>query len=457
MKKNVDKIVEENRVELKTKQKIFLYFYKARQYFYSSWFHIKKKIKNFLDSHIFYFIFFGIFIFLLHKILIYSNLTISKANLHSLSFAVAGIIGASISIIFSFSTFILQSTSDLFSTQYLNKFIENTKEKFFFWFLVLLTVASFLTPIFIKKYGLEIITLILFIAFYLIYTLYKDLRRKMNPETTLFKIKNDAIRQLKDINKEFKKNMHIQNKIFEYEKEEKEISLDLQYKMNSSWHLAVLENIKYLFEIGLRLLSKNEINSSNLTLKFIHDIYLKHLYLRSGYFVRLPSSFWGSYSADDEGFTAKILEYLQSIGDRIIQEKRKENIYYLLRIYENILKFSFDIKYADKDIGTLKGNPLFNLVLTYYLGFIEKLLKSKENDWIWESIKSVSAISNLIVQKTDDYFLLFLALKYILYSLNRNCHMRINPFLNHVFPYIIGIHQVPLGFFLFFLIQKILC
>ena len=32
---------------------------------------------------------------------------------------------------------------------------------------------------------------------------------------------------------------------------------------------------------------------------------------------------FGPYTIDDEGFTAKILEYLQSIGDRIIQEKEK--------------------------------------------------------------------------------------------------------------------------------------
>lgn len=394
-----------DKTELKTKQKFYLYFYKSQQYLYGKWFYVREKIRKIPDSFVFYLISFGVFAFLFHEILTYLDLTISKEDMYSLSFAAAGIIGASIAIIFSFSTFILQSTSDLFSTQYLNKFIEDAKEKTIFWLLVILTITAFLTPIFIKKYSLEAIVLILLVAFYLIYTLYKDLRRKMNPETTLIKIKTDAIKQLVDINNEFKKHSHIQNKIFEYEKEEKEMSLDLQYKMNQSWHLIVLENVKYLFEIGLRLLSKNEINSSNLTLKFIHDVYLKHLDLRSGYFVRLPSSFWGSYSSDDEGFTARILEYLQSIGDRVIQEKRKENIYYLLRIYESILKSSLSIKYADNDPGTLKGNPLFNLVLTYYIGFIEKLLKSKEIDWIWESIKSVSTISNLIMQKTDDYFL----------------------------------------------------
>jgi Ca2+/Na+ antiporter len=390
--------------EFTLKQKTLLYFYKSQQYFYSKWFYIKEKIKKFVDSFFFYFISFGIFLFLLHKVLIGLNLIISEDSLFGFAFAIAGIIGASIAIIFSFSTFILQSTADLFSTQYLNKFIKDPKEKIFFWLLVLLTITSFFTPFFLKKYVLEILVIILFSAFYLIYTLYKELRKRINPETTLTKIKTDATKQLEKINKELKKHAHIQNKIFEYKKEDKNFSLDVQYKANHNWHLFVLENVKYLFEIGLRLLAKNEINSFNLTLRYIHDIYLKHLDLRNGYFIRMPASFWGAYTFDDEGFTTTILECLQSISDRVIQEKRKENIYFLLKIYENILNYSLSIKYADKNLGAYKDNPLLNLILAYYIGFIEKLLNSKENDWIWESIKSASSVSNIILQKTDNYF-----------------------------------------------------
>ncbi len=394
----------ENKRDFTLKQKIFLSFFKSRQYITHKFFVVKRIIKRFTDSFFFYFILFAVFVFLLNKILIYLNLTISEDNLYTFAFAVAGIIGASIAIIFSFSTFILQSTADLFSTQYLRKFIEDVKEKAFFWLLVLLTIVSFFTPFLFKKYVLEILVIILFIAFYLIYALYKELRKRISPETTLKKIKNDAIKQLEKINKEFKKYAHIQNKIFEYKGENKIFSLDVQYKTNPNWHLIVLENVKYLFEIGLRLLAKNEINSFNLTLQYIHDIYLKHLDLRNGYFIRIPTSFLGTYTVDDEGFTNIILEYLQSISDRIIQEKRKENIYFLLKIYESILNYSLDIKYADKNLGAYKDNPLLNLVLAYYIGFIEKLLKSKENDWIWESIKSISIASNMILQKTDNYF-----------------------------------------------------
>jgi hypothetical protein len=113
----------------------------------------------------------------------------------------------------------------------------------------------------------------------------------------------------------------------------------------------------------------------------------------------------GTYSFDDEGFTNNILEYFQSIGNRIIEEKRKENIYFLLKIYENILGYSLNIRYADKNLGAYNENPLVNLISAYYIGFIEKLLKSKESDWVWESVKSVSNVSNFVLQKTDNYFI----------------------------------------------------
>ena len=390
--------------ELTFKQKVLLYFYKSRQYLDNKWHDIHGKIKKFVDSFYFYLIVFGGSVFLFHKASLYFNITVTEGDLHGLAFAIAGIIGASIAIIFSFSTFILQSTADLFSTQYLNKFIQDVKEKVFFWLLVFLTVVAFFTPIFLKNYVLEILVGILFIAFYLIYDLYKELRKRINPETTLTKIRNDAINQLEKRNKELKKHAHIQNRIFEYEKENKDFSLDVQYKTNSNWHFIVLENVKYLFEIGLRLLAKNEINSFNLTVKYIHDIYLKHLSLRNGHFIRMPASFWGSYTFDDEGFTAKILEYLQSISDRIIQDKRKENIYYLLKIYESLLTNSLNIEYADKTLGSHKGNPLLSFILAYYIGLVEKLALSKDNDWIWESIKSISNVSNFVLQRTDDYF-----------------------------------------------------
>lgn len=386
------------------KQKVIIFFYKSSQYIYNDWLRTKERLIKIVDSFLFYALIFSIFLFIFQKILLDFNIIISDEHLYSLGFAIAGIIGASIAIIFSFSTFILQSTADLFSTQYLNKFIQDKKEKYFFWLLVALTIFAFLTPIFIKYSVPEILITILFVAFYLIYSLYNELRTRINPETTLTKIRNDAVKRLSKVNKELKKHAHIQNKIFEYDNENKDLSLAIQYKSNSNWNLFILEDIKYLYEIGLRLLSKNEINSFNLTLRYIHDIYLYHISLRNGHIIRLPASFWGTYTCDDEGFTTKVLEYLESISNRVIQEKRKENIYYLLSVYENLVITSQSIKFADKNIGAQGENPILNLILAYYVGLIEKIANTKENDWIWESVKSASRISNALLTSNYNYF-----------------------------------------------------
>ncbi|MDO8658487.1 MAG: hypothetical protein Q7K55_07125 [Candidatus Levybacteria bacterium] len=393
-----------NKKEFTLKQKIFLYFYKSKQYIYNYWSRTKVGINKFTDSFLFYLLTLSILLFLFQKILIYLNIYISEDHLYSLAFAIAGIIGASIAIIFSFSTFILQSTADLFSTQYLNKFIQDKKEKVFFWVLVILTILAFLTPVFIKYSVLEVLLAILFIAFYLIYSLYKELRQRINPETTLGKIRNDALLQLKKVNKELKKHAHMQNKIFEYNDESKSLSVAIQYKSNPSWNVLILENVKYLYEIGLRLLSKNEINSFNLTLRYIHDVYLQHLILRDGHIIRIPASFWGVYTFEDENFTTKVLEYLESMSNRVIQEKRKENIYYFLNIYESFIANLQFIKYADKNIGSQGENPILSLVLGYYVGLIGKLAESKETDWIWESIKSLSKVSNLLLNNGYNHF-----------------------------------------------------
>ncbi len=399
--------MDEQPVQVKTftlKQKLILYFYRCKQYLNLYWSKFKKALSTVINSSYFYIIIFCIALFLLHKQLVHLNLTLAPDYLSSLGFTIAGIIGASIAIIFSFSTFILQSTADLFSTQYLNKFIQDKKEKYIFWSLTMLTFTSFLVPIFVHHIVVEILIAILFVAFLLIYSLYKELRERINPETTLTKIRDDAFLQLRNINKDFLKQAKIQNKIFEYKEADKNLTVAVQYKSIPNWNTEVLENVKYLYEIGLRLLSKNEIHSFNLTLKYIFDIYLLHLGLRNNQIMRVPAGLWGAYTFEDEGFTTTILEYLESISNRIIHDKRKENIYYFLSLYEQLIKISQYIGYADKSMGSAGENPILSLILSYYIGLTDKLSLSKERDWIWESTKSLSRVSSLLLSKEYNHF-----------------------------------------------------
>lgn len=399
--------MEENQNENKRftlKQRFLLFVFRSQQLTRAWLLRKKKLVIETVDTFYFQALIFTLLLCGTHYVLELYKLRFTEDQLISIGLAVAGVIGASIAIVFSFSTFILQSTADLFSTQYLNKFIQDKNEKYIFWSLVVLTFTAALVPIFAFSETFEILLGILFIAFLLIYSLYKQLRQRINPETTLNKIKGDAFYHLQYARRELEKQANIQNKIYEQEEREEKLTLAIQYKAYPQWNAPTLENIKYLYEIGLRLLSKNEINSFNLTLRYIHDVYIEHLRLRSEQIMCVPANLWGTYTFEDENFTSSILEYLESINHRLIQEKRKENIYYLLTVYESILGASLQFKYADRNMYNQGENPILSLVLGYYIGFIDKLTESNERDWIWESLKSLTKVSNGVLGKGYNHF-----------------------------------------------------
>lgn len=107
------------------KQRGLLYLFKSKQFLYGYWFSWRKTLLWFADSNYFYFLVFSLVLVSVRQCLLVFETVLTPEDLRGLGFAIAGIIGASIAIIFSFSTFILQSTTELFSTQYLNKFIQD--------------------------------------------------------------------------------------------------------------------------------------------------------------------------------------------------------------------------------------------------------------------------------------------------------------------------------------------
>jgi hypothetical protein len=42
--------------------------------------------------------------------------------------------------------------------------------------------------------------------------------------------------------------------------------------------------------------------------------------------------------------------------------------------------------------------------LSYYLGLISKLVQTKERDWVWEAIKSISKVSNSLLSSEYSHF-----------------------------------------------------
>jgi hypothetical protein len=344
---------------------------------------------------------------LLNKI----GFTISAEALSSLADSIGSVIGGSVAIVFTISTFILQNTSELFSTQYLNKFIENKSERRVFFALVLLSVSSFLIP-FISSFSgtyQYIFTLLIFsilCSFFLIYVLYIDLRRMINPETTLLKIRNKAIIELRRIKRSFSRSSKLQAFVNSYDEEQKEMLMETQYKLYPAWKDSMVIYVKQLYEISLRLLAKNEIETTKLAIKFIYDIHSEHLRLRSGNFVKMPAGIMSLvYTFDDQNFTSSILEYLESYANRILQENRKENIQHLLQVYEGLIATSLNVEFAKTRMFD-RGNPITALMVGYYIGYVENIIATNDINSIWEMVKTTKNVQRIILQKSNDYMLI---------------------------------------------------
>lgn len=369
--------------------------------------------RNFLDKPIYRIIIYIILVFiakLISDFLIKLDIGNTPDGLSGIATSIGSVIGGSIAIIFTISTFILQNTAEYFSTQYLNNFIENKSERRVFLILVILSISSFSIS-FIPDSNIRgiLFTFLIFsllCSFYLIYILYKDSRKMINPETTLIKIRDKAIDDLRKTKKAFSLSAKIQDLTHSYDSNGKNMLMDTQYRVYSLWKENILIHVKQLFEISLRLLSKNEIESTKLAIKYIHDIYKEHLDLRSDNFVKIPANMLSMvYTFDDQGFTTSILEYFESYGNRIIQENRKENIYHFLSIYQSIFEHSLKIDFS-KTKSFNSDNPIATMILGYYSNYVETIISTKDINYVWEMIKITENMQRNILSIKNDHFLL---------------------------------------------------
>jgi len=298
-------------------------------------------------------------------------------NIPMLAFAVAGIIGASIAILFSFSTNLLHNLSNLFSIQYSTLLAEKLKGIFVFWGLAILSTVSCVAP-FLKTESNIIICLILILwgAFCLIYELYRELRNSIKSDHVFKIIETDAKKKLQKL----KQNYALIPKL--------NPKSDLKIGLENP----ALDHIRALQGIGLRLMDRNELHVSRKAPSSIFEIFIKHFELGNGYFLRNLKQ-QGGRPGDYRHLTAQIFDTLQSIGNQAIQRGGKENVYTVVDVHRNIIIYAIEIKYADNG----QNNPILDQAFVSYEEYVRKVLKQKNRLWIRVCIASLSEISKIVL------------------------------------------------------------
>lgn len=305
--------------------------------------------------------------------------------LSNFAFTVAGIIGASIAVIFSFSTFIMQSISSLISFHYLSILTKERKENVFFAILAILTALSCSIPFLkiSKDSALTCLLIMLWVALCLVYELYIELRSRISLRIALEKIKNIAIKEMISKSKLTQTGVRVKNG-------------DIEKEDRDDFNPAI-KHVRYLYEIGLKFSTRHEITGCNFILRHIHDLYLKHLDIEDGHFKGLD------YLGNEVGnlaLTYQTLGSLESMGTLFIREKRKDNAYRLTSIYENIIRRAIHIKY-DPNANVVVG-PILISSLAKYSNLIESMLSSSPFDWGLMTSQKISELSKITLREAEN-------------------------------------------------------
>ncbi len=369
----------------------------------------KKSFSEYLSFRLFVYVVLFFVSLIMKYILDMYAIRLSGDAISGIATATSAIIGGSIAIIFTISTFVLQNISGLFSTQYLHEFIDNKSEKRVFFVLALLSLFSLSISFYptqeVQNSILGILFYNLSVTFFLIYILYRELRRMVNPDFTIGLISKKGKKIIRKLDRYFNFQSFIFNIPKYFNKNIPKLSVEEFYKYSSS---PIIIYIKQLYEISLRLINKNEIESSKMAIDEICNIYVIHLNTRSKTLKKIPAgAFALSDNFNDQNVTNTVLEYFQSYGTRMIKEDKKENIIHLLYIYKRIATEASGVNFENVQHSiNPDSNPILNLILSYLRNYIDSLLVTQKTDYLWESIKIIREIQVTTLKTSQDHLLL---------------------------------------------------
>jgi len=317
-------------------------------------------------------------------------LNISDDDLLKLAFTVAGIIGTLIAIIFSFSAFILKTTSVLLSPEYSRVLAQESKGKNIFWVLVSLSLASCFIPFipesipFIPKSFLLALgtpaplLIILLAAFFAVFEMYAELRSHLVLQDVLGKIKKSIFKEMGCQFKILAKSFHSDNKDLGEEK----ITARFDYGMS---------HIDSLHEVAIAFSEKNEPRNCNLILDCIRDFWSKLLDLEERYFGNGKKEGRQVAPPYSTKFLSNICACLSSMGDYFIKERKRDSIFCLFKIYGHALP------------RTLKsneyiGHEYFYIIFIDYQNFVKRLILTEEVSWGSTAIWSYNNLFNDVLR-----------------------------------------------------------
>ncbi len=315
--------------------------------------------------------------------------------------AVGAMSGGAIAIVFTISIFMLQSAADLYSSQYLEVYIHDWKEKIIYLLVIIITILFFGAGLYVgglpalsetvSSYIVYVSLFLIGAVFALIDWQYKTVRQKISPTKAIEFLEKRAFKFLSRVESDANKIADLMiardGSLSQNEALAKTYNHVLQpYITNLNRQL---EN---LVEISLKLADKNEVETPKRGFTAVHNILGKFLEVRKTSSIVIPSGIaFMAVESDSQRFLFDNFDRLNKAGEKFIKEGKDENATFFLRLYDSLAIKAKDITY----IGRSGENPILQNIVGCLEGYIDIGMRAKNLEVVFQSIDKLGNIAQI--------------------------------------------------------------
>lgn len=321
----------------------------------------------------------------------YGGVNFSQETLSNYLVAVGAMTGGIIAIVFTISIFLLQNTADLYSSQYLEVYIHDWKEKFIYFVIVLITIIFLGGGLYVG--GLEnisqnIIPIIIYASLFLIggiFSLidwqYENVRKKINPAQAIIFLEKEGKRFLKGLQSDAEKMAGIIR--MKDESASNDMAIATAYNYFLQPFIKKLDrDLENLVEISLKLSDKEEIETTKRGLLAVHNILVSFFEARKTSSLIIPSAItFLAMESDSQSFLTNNFERLNRAGEKFTREGKDEISAYIISVYDSLANKAKEISF----IGRAQiSNPILDHIIGYLNAFVDYGMRVKNLEIVFQ-------------------------------------------------------------------------
>ncbi len=340
-----------------------------------------------------------------YMVLRFSGASHTSSILSNYLVTAGSMIGGTIAIVFTISIFLLQNAANLYSSQYLDVYVHDWKEKFTYFILILISIMLLGMGLYVGSLSdiTEVIAsniiisslLLISTVFVLIDWQYKNVREKINPSI--------AIQFLEKKGKKFLEQLEADaNKLSVIYQTGNE-GLSEHMALAAAYNTALIpfinnfdRQLENIVQIATRLADKQEIQTTRGAFTSFYRLISGFLELRKSSSIILPvPTAILAIKSDSRSFLVRNYERLNKAGEKFIGEGKEEYASYLIQVYRGLAAKAADVDF----VGRPDENPILECLESYLGLFIEYAERAKNIELSYQGTIALGEIANLAIQK----------------------------------------------------------